>query len=90
LIARGLTKTIILSRLIVGHTHADIDAKFALIWKNIRQKYVLTPQEYKNAIFSALNGSLSTDVEDIFVVPDYKSFFESFIDTSFSRYSTKI
>lgn len=36
LIARGLTKRIVLTRLIVGHTHADIDGVFGRIWTKLR------------------------------------------------------
>ena len=43
LVARGLTKHIVLSRLICGHTHEDIDSKFAKIWQLIKRSYVLTP-----------------------------------------------
>ena len=34
--ARGLVHQIVLTRLMVGHTHEDIDAKFAQVWKFCR------------------------------------------------------
>lgn len=36
LIVHRLTKKIVLTRLMVGHTHCDIDAFFGQIWKRIR------------------------------------------------------
>jgi len=44
LVAVGLTQRIELSRLPVGHTHEDIDSKFAKIWVGMRNCSVLTPQ----------------------------------------------
>ncbi len=50
LVAKGLTKHIVLTRLMVGHTHEDIDSKFAKIWGKIRRAYVLTHSAWKLAI----------------------------------------
>lgn len=36
LVARRLTKRVVLSRLLVGHTHCDVDAIFGKIWCKIR------------------------------------------------------
>jgi len=36
LIAKRLTKRIVLSRLQVGHTHCDIDAVFGRLWQRLR------------------------------------------------------
>jgi hypothetical protein len=36
LIARRIVMRIVLTRLMVGHTHADIDAVFGQIWKRLR------------------------------------------------------
>ena len=44
IIALGLVEIIYYTRLPVGHTHEDIDAKFAKIWKYMRLKSVLTPK----------------------------------------------
>ena len=74
LVARRVFKKIVLCRLPVGHTHEDIDAKFAKIWNCIRSKHVLTPQEYNAAIRAALvssEHSIRCNVVDLFVVPDY-------------------
>ena len=47
LVSRGLCKKLVLTRLLVGHTHEDIDALFALIWKSLRDQYILTPSTTK-------------------------------------------
>jgi hypothetical protein len=56
LVARRTFKKVVLARLPVGHTHEDIDSKFAKIWKAIRNQHVLTPQQYKTAINKALEN----------------------------------
>ena len=38
LVARRLVRKLVLARLPVGHTHEDVDAKFAKIWKYIRER----------------------------------------------------
>ena len=54
IIAKKLAKQIVLSRLPVGHTHEDIDSKFALIWKRVRNQFVLTPLKYAELIKEAM------------------------------------
>lgn len=90
LVARGLTQRIFLSRLMVGHTHEDIDGRFAKIWMRIRNAYVLTMNQYKTNIEEALSREdLPCKVEDIFAIPDYDSFLRPFIDKKFSRYAKR-
>jgi hypothetical protein len=43
LIARGLTKRIVLTRLPGGHTHEDIDGRFGVIWRDLLQRYINSP-----------------------------------------------
>jgi len=70
LVARGVCQKIVLTRLPVGHTHEDIDAKFGVLWKFMRLRHVLTPQQYATDIQDAFPG-MKVYVEDIFAVPDY-------------------
>lgn len=44
LVARRLCTKVVLTRLPVGHTHENIDGKFALIWVEARNSSILTPQ----------------------------------------------
>lgn len=44
IVARRLVKCIKLCRLLVGHTHCDVDAAFANIWTHIRVRLVLLLQ----------------------------------------------
>jgi len=77
-----------LSRLLVGHTHADIDAKFGQIWMKIRNNHVLTPQRYAALVYNALESQsklYEMSVEDIFVVPDYNKLLGPHIDKHFSK-----
>ena len=87
LVAKGLTKKIILIRLPGGHTTEDIDAVFGKLWKYIGDKCVMTPQAYKRALeFALLNRNVQVQVEDIFCVPNYKEYMKSYIDTLLARY----
>ena len=84
LIARRLTKKIVLTRLLVGHTHEDIDSKFGVLWKYIRKKHVHTPQEYKTHTEYALSlPNLPCKVVDMFAIPDYKTLLDKYIDPDF-------
>ncbi len=44
LVSMNVTKKIVITRLPVGHTHEDIDSKFAKIWVGLRNKSVVSPQ----------------------------------------------
>ena len=87
IVATGLTNEIVLSRLPVGHTHEDIDAKFAKIWTAARNTHVLTPHHYNDLILKALGGisKLKVLVVDIFVIPDYEDYLMDCIDNRFGR-----
>jgi hypothetical protein len=79
---------IVISRLMVGHTHEDIDARFALIWKRVRSAFVLSMSQYKTAIEQALNREmLPCEVPDIMAVPDYSAFINPHLDAAFGRYA---
>ncbi|MFY7730220.1 MAG: hypothetical protein ACOVRN_11940 [Flavobacterium sp.] len=54
LVARKLTTRVVLSRLIPGHTHEDIDSKFGIIWQRIRGTHVFTPQQWSRVIETCL------------------------------------
>jgi len=87
LIVRGLTKKIVLSRLMVGHTHEDIDARFAVIWTALRSRHLLSPQSYASAICGAFGSQLEVKVKDVWVVPNYTHFLSKNIDKKFGRYA---
>lgn len=82
---------VVISRLMVGHTHEDIDARFALIWKRVRSAFVLCMSQYKKAIEQAVSrDSLPCAVKDIHTVPDYSSFITKHMDKKFSRYAKRM
>jgi hypothetical protein len=86
IIVRGLAKEVIITRLPVGHTHEDIDSKFAVIWMRLRKSYVLTPMKYKDAIEDCLSTTkIKCTVHDIFVVPDYANYLKPYIDRNLGR-----
>lgn len=74
LVAKGLCKRVVVTRLPVGHTHEDIDSLFAKIWKKLRQMHVITPQQYSTLAKAALyKDGRPVDVKDVFCVPDFES-----------------
>ena len=88
LVARGAVRRLIISRLPVGHTHEDIDSKFALIWKAARAKHIATMQAYKDIITTALSSQqMPCDVIDLYAIPDYASLIEPCMDQNFGRYA---
>jgi hypothetical protein len=85
LVINGLTKKVVLTRLIVGHTHLDIDGVFGKLWTYIRDKHALSPDEYLQLILEALK-SYNPEVIDLFAIPNYEEVLTPCIDKNFSRY----
>ena len=78
----------VITRLPVGHTHEDIDSKFAFIWKRVRNCFVLTPLAYKCAIEESLSTTkYKCEVVDIFAVPNYEKYIRPYIVPDFGRYA---
>ncbi len=82
LVARGLTKHVVLSRLMPGHTHEDIDSKFAIVWMRIRNNFFHTHKQWTDAITDALMNEtnptlMPVECIDILCVPDYEAYFHS-------------
>ena len=77
IVACHVCTEIIFTRLPVGHTHEDIDAKFGVLWVHFRSIPVLSPQQYAKEIKAAFNegkNKIDVNVVDIFCVPEYKAF----------------
>lgn len=88
LVAKRITRCIVLTRLLVGHTHEDIDAIFALIWQYMKNKKALTPQIYAALVALACKAKApKVDVKDIWAVPDYQEYFAKFINPKLGRYA---
>lgn len=89
LVHHGILDEIYNTRLPVGHTHEDIDAKFALIWVRIKGMHLKTPQVYKRMIEQALGkkGALPVHVIDLHVIPDFNELLEPMFDKKYGRYA---
>jgi hypothetical protein len=88
LVAKRLTKKVVLTRLPVGHTHEDIDAVFGVIWSKAMNHNVLSPKQYK--LLLALSGrekEKTVKVIDLWSVPDYIAYFKNSINKSLGRYA---
>ena len=91
LVARGVVKRLHMSRLMVGHTHEDIDARFAKVWRRVRNAFVLTMSDYKNCIETAVGrDGLPCKVQDLFVIGDYDEFIRKSVDSKFKRYAKRV
>jgi hypothetical protein len=88
LVCKRLTMKVVLSRLLVGHTHCDNDGIFGRIWVKVRNQFVLSPQEYKEWIIKATDSAeMKTSVIDVFVLPDYESYLKPHIDKHFGLFA---
>jgi hypothetical protein len=87
LVAKGLCLKVVLSRLLPGHTHEDIDALFALIWNMVRDEIILTPSEFEAAMRKAFNKVRDVEVLDIHAVPNYLKYFDGYYDKDIGRFA---
>ena len=85
LIAAGIVEKFVLTRLPVGHTHEDIDARFGKLWTYFRSTAITTPQEYKTAIEKVFQPG-TCKVVDIHAVPDYKGWLKDCLDPKLKHY----
>ena len=78
----------VFTRLPVGHTHEDIDGVFGSLATWFQDKRIMHPVEYKEIVEASFGpdsgSSMRLQVEDIWVVPDYTSFFHPVIDKGLS------
>ena len=54
-VANGMAKKIVLTRLPVGHTHEDIDGRFGNMWDYFKLKDIYTPDEYLKVTITPTN-----------------------------------
>jgi hypothetical protein len=87
LINHGVLDKIVLTRLPVGHTHEDIDGCFALIWKKLRDEYIITPSQFSDLIAHTLKQKHRVVVQDVHATADYVKLVEECIDKDLGRYA---
>lgn len=88
LIIKRLTTKIIFTRLVVGHTHEDIDSKFGKIWTEIRNNHVLSPDDFEYFINKVLKSDKQpVEIVDLFVLPNYQAILEPIFDKEFGLYA---
>lgn len=88
IVSKRMARTILYSRLPTGHTHADIDACFAHIWKWMRDKPIETLSKYSIGIRDSFKLSkLKATVADVYVIPDYTSWLVDCIDSSMGQFA---
>lgn len=81
LVGRRVFKYVFLNRLMVGHTHEDIDGKYGNLWSYVRKRIMATPQDYAKAMKATYSKPDQPNFElvDLYVIPDYKAFFAASI-----------
>ena len=88
LVIMRVTQCVLLTRLMVGHTHIDVDGFFGRLWKFIRNTFVFTAAAYFLAIVKALSTAIMIcRVYDLYVVPNYHSIIRPCIDPCFGYYT---
>ena len=75
LVLKGMTEKVVLTRLPVGHTHEDIDAQFAHIWRALQSQYVQTPEAQRIFAMKGLGQTKEVVWKDVWCVPDFAAFF---------------
>ena len=86
LVARRTFTKVVISYLLKGHTHEDIDAKFGTIWTHIWSQQCLTPNEYVRELQNSFASSpVPLTIVDNMVVPDYTKYIKSGLDPRFGQ-----
>jgi len=81
-------KEVDLNRLPPGHTHEDIDGKFARIWSKIRNESINTPSQFKKVLEDLFQDSkLPFEMVDVIVLPDYKKGLDDVTDPELAGWS---
>jgi hypothetical protein len=74
IVCKRMARDLYFTRLPVGHTHEDIDACFAVIWRTFRTNPCLSMQQYRKDIEDQFKSTrLSVTWKDVYIVPDYRS-----------------
>ena len=88
LVLYGICEKVVLTRLLPGHTHEDIDGLFALIWNYLKDRHCLSPDEFEDVIKSALQKyEDKLEVKNILVVPDFSDWFDGLVDPKVERFA---
>ena len=85
LVSNGTFNTVVLSFLVVGHTHEDVDQLFSTIGAHLQKYGSLTLSDFDKILVEALNGKLKDRVKVIRLraTGDYKTWVEGCIDPAF-------
>jgi len=91
LVIKRVVREICLTRLPVGHTHCDLDARFGDIWRHSRCKFIPSPAIYKKMILTEVwpnsRSGFRILYQDVVIVPNYDDFIKGHIDRKFGQYA---
>ena len=80
LVLKKLCPYVLISSLPVGHTHEDIDSRFGVLWTHMRSKSIYTPDQMRDSIKRAFGNTSNVRVIPVFVICDFKKYYDRFID----------
>lgn len=81
-------REVYLTRLPPGHTHEDIDGKFARIWVKIRNTSILTPSQFASILENLFrNSKLPFQLIDLIALPNYKKGLDEVTDDTLAGWS---
>lgn len=68
--------------------YLDIDALFGKVWRKMRGRAVMTPQEYMRIILSTFTKlKIPVRVVDIFACADFKGLMDLYMDKRFGKFA---
>jgi len=85
----GVFDEIVLSFLMVGHTHEDIDQLFSVISKGLKKRDIVTPEDFEEVVKTTLitAGHKHVYYELLDYQHDYKAWLEPMISTHLKYYA---
>jgi hypothetical protein len=89
LVRKGVFKEVVLSFLMVGHTHEDIDQLFSIITYKLMQRDLISPESMGKLCVSALRSAGHTNVhfEILSFQHDYKAWLTPALDVYLKGYT---
>ena len=86
LIANGIIREILLTRLPVGHTHEDIDQKFGILGTHCMGKPIWSPKAYCIEFYKAFKDyELPSKLIDLFFIHNWNIWLQDSIDKKFAK-----
>lgn len=94
LVSKRIVRHMRLTRLMVGHTHFDMDGLFGVIWQKIWKMHIKSPQQFIEAFYSALQKlDVKVNIQPVFAIPDFEAYVKDYmchVDRAFKEGWTQL